>query len=272
MSAGAPDIHPTAIVHSSAKIDPSARIGPYAIIGEDTVIGAGTVVGAHAVVEFTELGKDNILHPGCFVGTPPQDLKYAGERTKLVMGDKNTVRECVTLNRGTSALGVTTIGSGCLFMAYSHVAHDCRIGSGVIIVNSVGIAGHVDIGDYAVIGGIAGVHQFARIGRYSMVGGGSMASKDLPPFCTCQGDRATLRGLNLLGMRRAGLSRDSIGAVKEAYKTLFLSGMTQEEAVAKLKGPDCAPEVFELIRFLESSKRGVMRPAVGVQAEEEVTI
>lgn len=265
-------IHPTAVVHPTARIDPAATIGPYAIIGEDTVIGAGTSVGAHAVVEFATVGKNNVLFPGCFVGTAPQDLKYAGERTRLRLGDGNKVRECVTLNRGTSATGETVIGSSCLFMAYSHVAHDCRIGDGVIVVNSVGIAGHVEVGDNTVIGGIAGIHQFTRIGRYCMISGGSMIGKDVPDFCTCQGDRATLRGLNLLGMRRAGMGRETVAAVKEAYKTLFLSGLRLEEAAARLRGAGPLPEVAAMLDFIEASKRGVMRPAVGAEAEEEVTI
>ena len=266
------NIHPTAIVHPGSKIDPTAKIGPYAVIGEDTVVGAETTIGAHTVVEFTTLGRGNKLHPGCYVGTPPQDLKYAGERTRLIMGDNNIVRECVTLNRGTSTTGETRIGSGCLFMAYSHVAHDCRLGNGVILVNSVAIAGHVEIGDFTVMGGISAVHQFVRIGRYCMVSGGSMIGKDVPSFCTCQGDRATLRGLNLVGMRRAGLSRDAIAAIKDAYKTLFMSDLTVEDAVARLKSQDSLPEVREMAEFIERAKRGVTRPATGELAQEEVTL
>ncbi|MFH1724656.1 MAG: acyl-ACP--UDP-N-acetylglucosamine O-acyltransferase [Elusimicrobiota bacterium] len=266
------NIHPTAIVDPSAKLDPTVRIGPYAIIGEDVEIGAGTTIGARSIVEFTRMGAENRIHPGAFVGTPPQDLKFGGERTRLVMGDKNTVRECVTLNRGTSATGETVIGSNCLFMAYSHIAHDCRVGNGVILVNSVGVAGHVAIGDCAVLGGLVGVHQYVRIGRFCMLGGGSMLGKDLPPFCLVQGDRATLRGLNLLGMRRAGLKHDVIRSIKDAYKTLFVSGQTQEAALAQLKAGGQPPEVLELVEFIEASRRGIVRPAVGAQAEEEVTV
>jgi len=157
------NIHPTAIIDPSAKIDPTAQIGPYAIIGEGVTIGAGCSIGAHAVVEHVVMGKENRLFSGCYVGVAPQDLKYAGEKTRLVMGDKNTVRECVTLNRGTAAHGETKIGSNCLFMAYSHVAHDCHIGDGVILVYSVAVAGHVTIGDYTVVGGLAAIHQFLTI-------------------------------------------------------------------------------------------------------------
>jgi UDP-N-acetylglucosamine acyltransferase len=263
-------IHPSAVVHPSAKIHPEAQVGPYAVIGEDAEIGPGTSVGAHAVVEFAVLGRGNRLHPGCFVGTPPQDIKYAGEKTRLVMGDHNVVREGVTLNRGTASTGETRIGNHCLFMANSHVAHDCRVGDRVILVNSVGVAGHVQISDCAILGGISGVHQFVRFGRLCMVGGGSMVGKDVPPFCTCQGDRATLRGLNIIGLRRAGFTHSTVSAIKDAYRTLFVSGLRLEEAIAKLK-PSVVPEVREMVVFIEGAgKRGVMRAASG--AEDEVTV
>jgi UDP-N-acetylglucosamine acyltransferase len=157
-------------------------------------------------------------------------------------------------------------------LAYSHIAHDCIVGDGVILVNSVGVAGHVEIGDHSVLGGLVGVHQYVRIGKFCMAGGGSMVGKDLPHFCTAQGDRATLRGLNLLGMRRAGLPRDTVLGIKEAYKTLFLSGLTIESALADLKASSPSPEVRSMIDFIERSKRGIMRPATGALAEEEVTV
>jgi UDP-N-acetylglucosamine acyltransferase len=264
-------IHSTAVVDKSALIDPTAEIGPYAIIGPEAVIGPRTKVGAHAVVEHATLGADNVLHPGCFVGTPPQDLKYAGEKTRLVMGDKNVVRECVTMNRGTAqGGGVTRIGSGGLFMACCHVAHDCQVGNGVIIVNAVLLAGHIHIGDGAVLGGACAIHQYVNVGRFAMISGGSMVGKDILPFATAQGDRAVLRGLNLLGMRRGGFSREAMSAVKDAYKTLFLQDGGLEENVAKLKASNPCKEVQEWIAFIEASgKRGVMRPAVGVTALEE---
>ena len=267
-------IHPTAVVDASARIDPSAEIGPYAVIGPDAVIGARTKVGAHSVVEHATLGADNVLHAGCYVGTPPQDLKYAGEKTRLVMGDKNTVRECVTMNRGTSqGGGVTKIGSNCLFMACSHIAHDCVVGDGVIVVNAVLLAGHVHLGDFAVLGGSCAIHQYTRIGRYAMLGGGSMNGQDVLPFTTAQGDRAVLRGLNLLGMRRGGFSREAVAAVKDAYKVLFLTGLTQADALARLKAGNPGKEVQEWIDFIESAgKRGVMRPAAGATAVEEAAV
>ncbi|MFI5362235.1 MAG: acyl-ACP--UDP-N-acetylglucosamine O-acyltransferase [Elusimicrobiota bacterium] len=267
-------IHPTAVVDASAKVDPSAEIGPYAIVGPEAVIGARTRIGAHAVVEHTTLGADNVLHAGCYVGTPPQDLKYAGEKTRLVMGDKNVVRECVTMNRGTAqGGGVTRIGSNCLFMACSHIAHDCQVGNGVIVVNAVLLAGHVHIGDGAVLGGVCAIHQFVRIGRYAMLGGASMNANDVLPFATTQGDRASLRGLNMLGMRRGGFSREAMAAVKGAYKTLFLSGLTQADALARLKSSNPVKEVREWIDFIESAgKRGVMRPASGSAELEEAAV
>jgi UDP-N-acetylglucosamine acyltransferase len=266
-------IHPTAVVDASAQIDPTAEIGPYAIIGPETIIGARTKIGAHTVVEHATLGADNVLHPGCYVGTPPQDLKYAGEKTRLVMGDKNTVRECVTMNRGTAqGGGLTKIGSNCLFMACSHIAHDCHVGNGVIVVNAVLLAGHVHIGDGAVLGGMCAIHQYNRIGRLAMLGGGSMNGQDVLPFANTQGDRAVIRGLNLLGLKRAGVAPESRSALKAAYRTLFLSGLTQVEALAQLKAggkPD--PIVQEWIDFIEAAgKRGYMRPAVGATELEEV--
>jgi UDP-N-acetylglucosamine acyltransferase len=264
-------IHPTAIVDPSAKIDPTAEIGPYAIIGPETVIGPRTKIGAHTVVEHATLGADNVLHPGCYVGTPPQDLKYAGEKTRLVMGDKNTVRECVTINRGTAqGGGLTKIGSGCLFMACSHIAHDCVVGDGVIVVNAVLLAGHVHIGDYAVLGGMAAIHQYSRI---AMLGGGSMNGQDVLPFANTQGDRATMRGLNLLGLKRAGVTPENRTALKAAYRTLFLSGLSQTDALAQLKAGNPCKEVQEWIDFIESAgKRGYMRPAVGATELEEAAL
>ncbi|MFA6316623.1 MAG: acyl-ACP--UDP-N-acetylglucosamine O-acyltransferase [Elusimicrobiota bacterium] len=265
-------IHPTAIIHPTAKIDPTASVDAYAIIGPKAELGPDCWVGSGAVVEFARLGKGNKIHPHAFIGTPPQDLKYAGEETWLVMGDNNTVREGATLNRGTSTKE-TRVGSNCLFMTGTHIAHDCRLGSGIIMANLATLAGHVHVGDSCVFGGFVAVHQFVNIGRYCMLGAGSKIGKDMPSFCMCQGDRATLRGLNLVGMRRAGLHRDTVSAIKEAYRTFFLSGLRVEEAAAKLRAGSPAPEVLEMVAQLETSKRGVTRPAPkGAQVEEEVTL
>lgn len=267
------NIHPTAVVDPSAQLHPSVTVGPYAIIGPDTIIGEGSTVGPHAILEHVHMGKNNKIFGGAFVGVPPQDLKYKGEKTLLVMGDNNTVRETATLNRGTAATGKTVIGSNCLFMAYSHVGHDCRVGNHVIIVNCAPLAGHVEVGDYVVIGGLAAVHQYVRIGPFAMIGGGAMVGKDIPPFCMAQGDRATLRGLNVVGLRRSGLPRETISAVREAYKTFFMRGLTVEAACAEIKASNPPKEVAHMADFIATSKRGVMRPAAaGAKEEEEVGV
>ena len=265
-------IHPTAVVHPAARLDPSVEVGPYAVIGPDTVIGPGCIIGPHCVVECATLGRENRLVASCFVGGPPQDLGYKGEPTRLVMGDRNTVREGVTLNRGTKATGETRIGSGCLFMALSHVAHDCRVGNGVIMANATGLAGHVAVGDGAILSTLIGVHQFVRIGRLAMISAGSMIGKDVPPFCTAQGDRANLRGLNVVGLRRAGFSPAAIRAVKNAYATLFEPGLMLEQAVSQLRAGGPGPEVTEFLDFISQGKRGILRPRSAAPEAEEASL
>lgn len=265
-------IHPTAIIDSSAKIAASVEIGPYAIIGPHTVIGEECSIGAHSVIERTHMGCGNKIFPGAYIGGAPQDLKFAGEETMVFMGDFNAVRECVTLNRGTHATGKTVIGSHCLFMAYSHVAHDCVIGNNVIFANSATMAGHVEVGDYTVVGGLAAAHQHLRIGRLCMIGGGAMIPKDVPPFCMIQGDRATLKGLNLLGLRRAGFSPATVRAIKEAYRVFFMAGLSLDEALSQVEGSNPIAEVREMVSFIRASKRGVTRPATKVLQEEEAVI
>jgi len=265
-------IHPTAVVHPTAKLDPSVEVGPHAVIGPETVVGPGCLIGPGCVVEHATLGRDNRLVAACYVGGPPQDLKYKGEPTRLVMGDRNTVREGVTLNRGTTATGETRIGSGCLLMALSHVAHDCRVGNNVIMANATGLAGHVQVGDGAILSTLIGVHQFVRIGRLAMISAGSMIGKDVPPFCTAQGDRANLRGLNVLGLRRAGFSPAAIRAVKNAYVALFQPDLRLEEAVARLRASDPGPEVKEFLDFISQGKRGILRPKSGAVETEEAAV
>lgn len=263
-------VHPTAVVHPEARLDASVEVGPYAVIGPDTVIGPGCFIGPHCVVERTTMGRDNRLVAACYVGGPPQDLHYQGEPTRLIMGDRNLVREGATLNRGTTATGETRIGSGCLFMALSHVAHDCRVGDNVIMANATGLAGHVEIGEGAILSTMIGVHQFTRIGRMVMISAGSMIGKDVPPFCVAQGDRAYLRGLNLVGLRRSGLTPQSLRALKNAYATLFSEGLRLEDAAAKLRASGPTSEVAELLDFIAKSKRGLTRPRAGAAAAEEV--
>jgi UDP-N-acetylglucosamine acyltransferase len=265
-------IHPTAVVHPSACIDPSAEVGPFAVIGPETIIGPGCVVGPHCVVEYATLGRENRLVASCFVGGPPQDLGYKGEPTRLVMGDRNLVREGVTLNRGTKATGETRIGSGCLLMALSHVAHDCRVGNNVIMANATGLAGHVQVGDGAILSTVIGVHQFVRIGRLAMISAGSMVGKDVPPFCTAQGDRAGLRGLNLVGLRRSGLAPQAIRAIKNAYAALFNAGLRLEEAAAQLRDAGPTPEVAEMLDFISQGKRGILRPQTAAAEDAEASL
>lgn len=262
-------IHPTAIVDPSAKIADGVEIGPYAVIGPDVEIGPGTWVGAHAVVEHARIASACRIHPHAFVGTPPQDLKYEGEKTIAKVGDRTVVRECVTINRGTAATGETVVGSDCLLMAYTHVAHDCVVGNGVIAANAATLAGHVEIGDNTVVGGLVAIHQFVRIGKFCMLGGGAMVGLDVPPYCMAQGDRAKLVGLNVVGLRRSGIPRMAVSQIKSLYKTVFLSGMNFQEALAQARSQSLLPEAEEFVRFLESkSHRGFCRQRKEVKEEE----
>jgi len=253
-------IHPTAVIHPTAQIDPTAQVGPYAVIGEETKLGPRVTIGPHAVVEFTELGEACRVHAGAFVGTAPQDLKYRGERTKLVLGSGCVVREAVTLNRGTAATGVTQIGARCLFMAYSHVAHDCVIGNEVILANSVAIAGHCEVGDWAIIGGMVGLHQFIRVGRLAMIGAGAMVPLDIPPYSLAWGDRARLSGLNLIGLRRRGFSSQMIKDLKKVYREVFDPSASIKDHLERLSKEKRTPPVKEFLTFIQDSQRGICRP------------
>jgi UDP-N-acetylglucosamine acyltransferase len=255
-------IHPTAVVEPGAKVDPTCEIGPYAIVGADVVLGPRNVLSAHAIVKgHTALGAANRVFPHAVVGEIPQDLKYGGEPTRLVVGDRNTFRECVTINLGTVAGGgVTTIGNGCLFMAYSHVGHDCTIGDGAIIANSVALAGHILLEDHVHISGLAAAHQFTRIGRLAFVSGLTGVAMDVPPYCMVTGGRAELAGLNTIGMQRAGMTEEQIGRVKQAYKVLFRSNLALAEALGQLdRELGGHPEIAHLVKFVKESQRGITR-------------
>ena len=216
-------IHPTAIIHPKARIASDVEIGPYCVIGEHVAIGEGSVLKAHVVIDgHTTLGKRNVIFPFASLGGAPQDLKYKGEPSELVVGDDNVIREHVTMNLGTEGGGMkTTVGSHCLFMTASHVAHDCTVGSHVILANNATLAGHVSVGDHVVIGGLAAVHQFVRIGAHAMIGGLSGVEHDVIPFGSVMGERANLAGLNLVGLKRRGFDRDAIHALRNAYKLMF---------------------------------------------------
>ncbi len=255
-------IHPTAVVDPGAQVDPSCEIGPYAVIGANVKLGARTVVAAHAIVTgHTTMGEGNRVFPHAVVGEIPQDLKYRGEPTALVVGDRNTFRECATINLGTvQGGGVTTIGSDCLFMAYSHIGHDCRIGDGAIIANSVALAGHVILEDHVHISGLAAAHQFCRIGRLAFVSGLTGVAMDVPPYCTVAGPRAELAGLNTVGMQRSGMSEDQVGRVKQAYKIVFRSNLGLAEALAQLEQELGAhSEIAHFLGFVKASQRGITR-------------
>ena len=263
-------IHNTAIIHPSAKISKNVEIGPYAIIGENTVIGSGTKVGPHAILECAEIGENCVIFSHAAVGTAPQDLKYKNEPTKLIMGSNCAVREFTTLNRGTSASGKTEIGSNCLFMAYTHVAHDCRIGNRVIMANAATLGGHVEVGDNAFLGGLVAVHQFCRVGRLAMLAGGAMVSQDVIPFTQVHGNRAKIAGLNLVGIRRTPELKDALEDIKSAYRVMFLSGIPMQEALDQLEATNPRAEVKEMIDFIHSSKRGYCRPSRKESEEDEV--
>jgi len=255
-------IHPTAIVHPGARLGPDVEIGPYAVIGEHVTLGAGCWVGPHAVVEgWTEIGEKNRIFQFASVGAEPQDLKFRGEKSYLKIGDRNRVREFVTIHRGTEdGGGETVIGSDCLFMAYAHIAHDCRIGNEVILANAATLAGHVEVDDYAILGGLSAVHQFTRIGCHVMISGGSMVAQDIAPYCIAQGDRAETVGINLIGLKRRGFSEAALSGVKKAYKTIFRSKLRQEEALDKVSEEFASvPEVMQLVEFIRNSKRGIAR-------------
>jgi len=255
-------VHPTAIVAPGARLHPSVEVGPYSVIGPQVEIGAGTTIGPHAVIDGrTRLGERNRVFQFASVGAPPQDLKYAGEDSALEIGDENLIREFTTLHKGTTGGGgVTRIGNRNLFMAYAHVAHDCQVGSGCVFANSATLGGHVEIGDHVILGGLAAVHQFTRIGRHAFIAGGSMVVMDVPPFCTAQGDRAELAGVNSIGLARHGYSEDQIARVKDAYRILFRSKLPLEEAIERLRTElGDQSEIQVLLAFVTTSHRGLTR-------------
>lgn len=255
-------IHTTAIVHPGAQLDTSVEIGPYAVIGEHVTVGEGTIIGAHAVVTgHTQIGRENRIFQFTSIGEAPQDKKYAGEPTRLEIGDRNTIREFCTLNVGTAQdAGVTRVGNDNWIMAYVHIAHDCVVGDRVIFANCTQLAGHVHVGDWVILGGFTGIHQFCRLGAHSMTAIGSVVVHDLPPYVMAQGDTAKAHGLNTEGLKRRGFSADAIAGIRKAYKTLYRSGLTLDEARTALteQAAECA-EVAPLAEFLGLATRGIVR-------------
>jgi UDP-N-acetylglucosamine acyltransferase len=252
-------IHPTAVIHPGANLHPTVKVGPYAVIGEHVTIGPDTDIGAHVVIDgHTTIGSENRIFPGAAIGLESQDLKYDGSMSQVVIGNNNLIREYVTINRATNAGGATHLGDNNLLMAYSHVAHNCVVEDNVIIANSVALAGHVHIESGARISGIVGVHQFVRVGRLAMIGGLSRIIRDVPPFTLVNGNPAEVRGLNQVGLQRAGLTDDRDGQsyreLKQAYRLVYRSGEMIGDAIAKIEQFDQNELVAHFCAFIKSSQ------------------
>jgi UDP-N-acetylglucosamine acyltransferase len=255
-------IHPTAIVDPSAELGEGVSIGPYSIIGAEVVLGAGTRVGPHAVVMGpTRMGRDNQVFQFASVGEVPQDKKFSGERTFLEVGDRNVFRECCTVSRGTvTGANVTRIGSDNLFMAYTHVGHDCIVGSHCVFANYATLAGHVEIDDHVILGGYAGVHQFCKIGAHAFMANNSAATRDVPPFVMAAGAPAEPKGINAEGLKRRGFTSDQVANIKAAYKVLYRSGLKLTEATEELgRLAASQPELAPLVAFLPRVTRSLIR-------------
>lgn len=253
-------IHPTAIVSPGAEIGSGVAIGPYAVIEENVVIGSGSSIGHGAHIAWgARLGENVKVFPHAVVGTIPQDLKFGGEETFLEIGDRTVIREFATLNRGTAAHLKTVVGSDCLLMSYSHVAHDCVVGNHCILANSATLAGHVTIEDWVIIGGLVPIHQFVRIGCHAMVGGGWRVPKDVPPYITAAGDPLKPIDINKIGLERRGFSEETISRLKKAHRILFRSALDMSHALAELDAQgEMGPEVAHLREFIATSERGVI--------------
>ena len=255
-------IDPRAMVSSKAILGQGVSIGPFAVIGPDVVIGDNTSVGAHAVIEGpTRIGADNQIFQFASLGAAPQDKKYKGEPTELIIGDRNQIREFTTLNRGTvQGKGRTVVGSDCLIMAYAHVAHDCVIGDKVILANAATMGGHVQIGDWAQLGGLAAVHQFCKIGVHAFVGGGSILSRDVPPYVMVAGNPALPKTVNAEGLKRRGFSAEQIRNIRRAYRIIYRSDLLLADARAQLaQRVATQPELQPLVRFIDDSTRSLVR-------------
>lgn len=255
-------IDPRAVIDPQAELDEGVRIGPFAIIGPEVRIGKGTEIGPHVVIKGpTTIGCDNHIFQFASIGEDPQDKKYAGEATRLEIGDRNKIREFTTIHRGTAQdAGITSIGSDNLLMAYTHVAHDCRIGDQAILANAASLGGHVHIGDYAILGGFTIVHQFSHIGAHSFCAMGSVITRDVPPYVTVGGHPAEPRGINAEGLRRRGFSADAVGRIKKAYKLLYKSKLRLEEAAEAIRElAKESDEVAIIPEFIDQSGRSIIR-------------
>lgn len=260
------NIHPTAIIHGGAQLHPSVTVGAYSIIGPHVSIGAGTCVGPHCVIEgHTSIGVDNHIFQFASLGAQPQDKKYAGEPTRLAIGNRNTIREFCTFNTGTSQdAGVTRIGDDNWIMAYVHIAHDCVVGNNTILANNATLAGHVHLSDWVILGGLTGVHQFVKIGAHAMAGFASRVAQDVPPFMMIEGNPLAVRGFNLEGLRRRGFTPERLKAVKQMHRLLYRQGLTLEDAMQAIAAllqemPEAAQDIALMQSFLAASTRGIAR-------------
>ncbi len=253
-------IHPTAIVSKKAKLADDISVGPYSLVGDNVTISGAVKIGSHCVIDgFTSIGKGCEIFTGAVLGSRPQDLKYKGEKSFLEIGDNNIIREYCTFNPGTEEGSRTIVASNNLFMAYAHIAHDCMVGNNCIIANNGTLAGHVIIEDNVVVGGLAAIHQFVRVGMLAIIGGCSKVVQDIPPYTTCDGHPAVVYGLNLIGLRRHNISKDSIEQISHAFKALFNSGLTMKHALEKIeKETKPSQEVSYLIDFVKKSQRGIV--------------
>ncbi|HEX2163860.1 MAG TPA: acyl-ACP--UDP-N-acetylglucosamine O-acyltransferase, partial [Thermoanaerobaculia bacterium] len=263
-------IHPTAVVDPSAELGEGVVVGPLAVVGPGVTLGPGCEVGGQAQVQGpSRFGRDNRIFPHACVGFEPQDLKYKGEEVRLEVGDRNHFRELTTIHRGTAGGGgVTTIGSDNLFMAYSHVAHDCHVGDRTVFVNGATLAGHVEVGDDAVIGAYSAVHQFCRVGRHAYVGGYTVVTMDALPYSKTVGQKATYYGLNTIGLRRKGFTRESVARLEEAMKLLVHSGLNTGQAIERIEAElGGEPEIDDLLAYLRAARRGVIKTPPGRRGE-----
>ena len=259
-------IHSTALVDPKAELDPTVTVGPYAVIGPEVRIGAGTTVGPHVVIEGrTTIGRDNRFWQFSSIGAMPQDMSHGGEVTELVIGDRNTIREFVTLHIGTvQDKAVTRIGDDNWIMAYTHIAHDCVVGSHTTLANNTTLAGHVELGDWVTIGGLTGIHQFVKVGAHAMVGFASAVSQDVPPFLLVDGNPLAVRGFNIEGLRRRGFGPERLAAVKQMHRLLYRSGKTLDQAKAEIEvlgqtAPEAQADVALMLGFLAQATRGIAR-------------
>lgn len=252
---------PLAYVHPSAKIANTVVIEPFTTIHKNVEIGANTWIGSNVtIMEGARIGKNCRIFPGAVISAIPQDLKFEGEDSLAVIGDNTTIRECVTINRGTQALGKTQIGKNCLIMAYAHVAHDCIIGNNVLLGNGTQLAGHIEIGDFAIFSGLCAAHQFVKIGKHSMIGGGSLVRKDVPPYVKASKEPLSYVGINSIGLRRRGYTPEQINGLQDIYRILYQKNYNNSQAVEIIEAEvNATPERDEIIQFVKNSQRGIMK-------------